>query len=1396
MANYIGKIAAVGTINMSQIASGLNASARDVDKYAKSVRSTIVAANSAASSSFSGLLTPIQKLEQALAAASTKKLDLKVGGRVGEDFDRIAERIRVLVGAATDVAKPLKRSQDSFVQLSAVVQNEFIGAMTRAQTAAGLLERAIDKGQIRNTEGYQRLKRVVDDVIASQQRLSEAQALASPLATGRELRFNRPDLANELQRAAASQTALTPQVIASSGRSEGVAAARNLVELQQRQTAEALRLQAVLETIRNTRAGDTAAIEQANAELTRQLRILSQTTTEVEGFSAAASIRTLASRAEDAANRRARGSFGSLADAERGAEQLFSRIGQLGPKAFRQLSDEIERLASAFGTGFLGPVNDDFKRLLSRFQELEAATRKFTLAQQAPQARGLGLFGAQTGSDAEQAIARARQVSAEFDKLPDAARAGLSGLAGIASRVADQVAAGTSNATALNKVLDRLQENIKQVNAAATDRQRRSEVATAFLPPVIDPPPSEDQVRRQRTLDARREIGLDQRPEQGLDRLGASIARARENIQALPAPLQQQFLPALARADDLFVQMRRSGRATADQIAAGARAMATLGREVERAQRASALFGGSFAEFAQDRSASVASARFQTLRSILLATGQTAGSAVQAVDELGDVLQRAASTAGGFKVLAAEIRNAEAAAVNQVAAAAGQSPRAVGRRLDAAGDISTKRFQNLGLAAQQAAFAFEDFFSVTGGLDQRIRAAGNNISQLGFVLGGTTGLVAGIAAAVGSQAVVGLYKFINAGRETRDEVKALNDLFSQQKTIVESLAASFEQLADAVAGRALSGAAKEARDFAKELDGIRKRQAELRDNRAFALDEDVLRARADVNVASRRVEEARTRDQGVAAQRELDAARERLRQEEEQNRRRRREPPRQPEQRAIDALERRIVDPNEAAARAAAAGGGAGAAQGARQIAQQQNEAIRRLQQQVREAVAPGFDAGNIGQTIQNLRTLQAGADGRGDQQLAAEIAALITQLRGPLARAADESAIKLSETTDALSRGIDNVRERALQLSDAGLSQASDVFTRALDELGSQVVEAQNKLADAFEIEDEEARQKAIAAAQAELDARKQAIDQQLQSTSAVVFALDLFADALERAASVVQSDLEASRSDAEQARRRDLQFSTPETQRSRQAADDRFRQQRDAARQAERDIEIERTRLQERLGAAGVGLGVQDPLGRLDQIQQQLAGGRLTNDQREGLVRERERLQAAINPIIEAFDLAAQAITQGAEQLRERNELAAEGDELLRSAAEREASRLAREFEAIRLSFQQERNRAQQAGQAVDPARLQAAQAQSLTASVERIGPLLAQFAAEVKNAVLTGPSRSAIQASDVSTVEGNRERIRVVQADDPNRNADLVELRRQTKALEELLALAREQGVVIAQ
>ena len=81
------------------------------------------------------------------------------------------------------------------------------------------------------------------------------------------------------------------------------------------------------------------------------------------------------------------------------------------------------------------------------------------------------------------------------------------------------------------------------------------------------------------------------------------------------------------------------------------------------------------------------------------------------------------------------------------------------------------------------------------------------------------------------------------------------------------------------------------------------------------------------------------------------------------------------------------------------------------------------------------------------------------------------------------------------------------------------------------------------------------------------------------------------------------------------------------------------------------------------------------------------------------------------------------------------------------------------------------------------------------DRILPVVCDvaFADQVATAVLQGPSRAALQASDVSTMQGQTELNRLLRGDDAARNQDLVELQRQNNELtKQLVDLQRNAGV----
>jgi hypothetical protein len=76
-----------------------------------------------------------------------------------------------------------------------------------------------------------------------------------------------------------------------------------------------------------------------------------------------------------------------------------------------------------------------------------------------------------------------------------------------------------------------------------------------------------------------------------------------------------------------------------------------------------------------------------------------------------------------------------------------------------------------------------------------------------------------------------------------------------------------------------------------------------------------------------------------------------------------------------------------------------------------------------------------------------------------------------------------------------------------------------------------------------------------------------------------------------------------------------------------------------------------------------------------------------------------------------------------------------------------------------------------------------QALSNQMKQVAPMLQGFQDERQNALLQGPSRAALNVSDVSTSQGQSELTRLLRGDDPAKDVNLAELQRQTQALEDI-------------
>jgi hypothetical protein len=167
------------------------------------------------------------------------------------------------------------------------------------------------------------------------------------------------------------------------------------------------------------------------------------------------------------------------------------------------------------------------------------------------------------------------------------------------------------------------------------------------------------------------------------------------------------------------------------------------------------------------------------------------------------------------------------------------------------------------LAMQQGLFAIDDFMSATGGMEYKLRAIGNNITQLGLLLGqsglipglsATAGLFIGLAAVMGGQALSAMMRWASGTEDAELAIKTMNDSLARQKSLVESLAQAFRALGESTLRGAYSEGGERDAGFKKQVEDIRQKQLDLRKERAASLDETVQRERVEQSKLAKRLE--------------------------------------------------------------------------------------------------------------------------------------------------------------------------------------------------------------------------------------------------------------------------------------------------------------------------------------------------------------------------------------------------------------------------------------------------------------------------------------------------------------------------------------------------------------
>jgi hypothetical protein len=940
---------------------------------------------------------------------------------------------------------------------------------------------------------------------------------------------------------------------------------------------------------------------------------------------------------------------------------------------------------------------------------------------------------------------------------------------------------------------------IAQFQRLLTLRQQLEEIEERAPPPPTDLGNRLAEQGRRRVQALTGGVNIDSTPnadgfsaqaQRDIDALGARVGRVRQQLEELPNSLRQRFVPELQRAQAALIALQNSPRATVAAIEEARQAVARLEAQANRTGQALNFrerFGagaGGFDRIFNDQAIRGYTAQLDILQNLLGTVSATArGPALVSFARLRDAIFRAFNDGTiGSEAAQREIRELTAEAARATAAVANVGVGRLQNRLNRAGDIGRRGFDKFSLAAQQAAFAIDDFFSVTGGLDQRIRAVGNNITQLGFIIGGTTGLFVTLGIVLASQLAVALVKFARGGAESESIAKALNDRLQKQKQLVQDVASGFDDLAGDIADSAFTEATKQVEQLEKRLDSLISKLKELRNNTASTLDPELVLLEGQRGTFERRLQSADNVPLAVARQARLRDVERRVRERQE-------------------VAERpRPISRAELQATISGSFGAGGNFQLGDDIPDRQILEI--LQQRQLE----------LGRTVDSwFETFTAPFS----QAEAGRLIAIVDDARRRLEADIAEAIRLIVEGTfsdsvrrfDAASRGTSESLGRAEQAG--GVTNASRAARSAQEADGQRfrsVLRDFNKAVE--EGRTEEARKAAVL-----LGKIADSAEARRRETQAIIDAANAserFVGLLGKFRELNDSILGDFAGTAEQARREAVQtagtaaagLSRPDDASAAQARSERLQRElefaEDRRRAIESRIEEERRRFQQESPNPEVRRLVEEASRARALADDERASDAARAQARQDAIAAEQRLQQAFAASPQGQQLQAR-VDEADAQARvalERDSLIARGRELSLSEGQRAGRELGESIRAINEDFKDRTQRLLDQDPFADVAELdkqrRAAIDRTRNEAFRQAAPAIFGLADQVANAVLQGPSRAALQATDVSTVQGASELNRLLRGDDASRDQNLVELQKQSDLLQKLLEEARNPQV----
>ena len=1075
MAGYLGKISAVVTANTADFTGKLNSAAGTVRKFAGEVQGNITRAMSESDRAFKSVLTPLQTLQSSLKAASSIGLNFKGFDGAIRDIEGLKARMQTLKGPNLKLVldasgfksiDTYRNALDGLSKRGAKILFD-VGGLDKVKEIQATLAASGDKSikiglaKINRSEidsliasvdklGEEKIKAVFEvlgqadldaAVLKTQQLFSASEQIAKPL--GRAVaEFDK--LSYAVQAGFIPALSLTQNAVQQletnirDGARVGVGEFDRL-EKQVVETAKAIqRMSEVAGLVGKIKTGQELAFQDP-----KMVQRLSRAATQGDQ-AAALPADTLASNKTIAP---------LIAEANNLAQKIAevdARIQRFGAGSFFSsgLQQQLAVLNSA-----LDSVNEKVATQLTI--ELNAAkaiadanTLKEKLASLATT-----LSGQQT-DPFERIAASAKKAKAAVDALDDgAAKTALQGKLGLGQQQIERMS--KPEFVGSPKAMGVAERNFGRIGAEA------AVVAAAQVkppPPLLGP--------RAGTIDS----GNDITSQMAL--LQSSTIAAKGQLEQLPISLRTKFVPAIQAAEVEFYRLKAAAGATSEEIE-------NAGNKVTRLKTAMSAAGSIKMSGEVINSGGIATSvgRLNAVQQILLKVGATAGGPVaKAYDRLAAAQARVlAAGTSGTPAAIQSLRRYEDATV-RAAVATGQISKAEAKRkIKQGGDVGRGGMDRFSMAANQAAFALDDFFSSVGGFDQKLRAVSNNVTQLGFVLGGTTGLFVGLGAVLVGQVAVGFMKYLNAGRTSEDQTKALNEALSKQKSLVDDLAQSFRGLADAIGKGMFSEAASTAIDFGKDVGAVARKQKELRDSRRIDIDPAVQKERASQARDQRLMDKSESIPERIVLARQI----------------------RESKQREIEASSAVVNrDPTETARKVR------GAIQGS--IERRLNASVdfesfdaplkQEANRQKAIEAANALPQGNSAQDIATLRSelakeskalaeavkTSAGGVDQSDSTLI-ELETLIKDLEDPMHAAIDKLSLEIVSASNDAAQQIAAAQKDVASAIERGVPGAI-AFQRELDENAARLASANDTLAQASNISVPEERQRAMDVAQSDV--------------------------------------------------------------------------------------------------------------------------------------------------------------------------------------------------------------------------------------------------------------------------------------------------------------------------